>query len=190
MSHTDSVIIGKYVAAVTLIAGILVYATACFGDTPVEWAATAHAIIVVSYLGSVALFGAGSLLEMAVPAVVLSLLASVAMPAYYDYRIRGVVIEVVAAGRSVAAALDRYSASTKSHPKSIDQLGVSLPPTVSNVSIESATSFTVTVGTSPVAGKQLAFVALTSDGGRSWKCASKSLDRRYRPADCSDDFKR
>jgi len=190
MSRADWVIISKYIAAVALIAGVLVYATAYFSDLPVEWAATAHAIIVVFYFGLVALFGAGSVLEMAVLAGVLSILASVAMPAYHDHTIRETVVEVIIVGHAVGAALDRHWAGTKSHPKSIDQLGVFIPRTkVANVSIESGTSFTVTLATPAVAGKQLAFVASTSNGVRSWKCTSKNLDRRYRPSGCRDDFK-
>jgi hypothetical protein len=122
--------------------------------------------------------------------------AAVAVDAYPQarkemgqYAVRGQLTEVVSLGTTIATALDRHRVGAPSLPKSIDELGVSAPrEKVANVRIKSENHFTIGLALPAVSGKELVFVAVNVDGARTWKCMSRGLEHRYRPAACREDI--
>jgi hypothetical protein len=120
--------------------------------------------------------------------------AAVAVSAYpqarketEQYSIRAQLSEVVNLGTTIATALDRHWLEARSLPKSIDELGVSAPrKKVANVRINSENQFVIGLALPAVTGKELVFFASTVDGTRTWKCTSRDLEQRYRPAACRD----
>jgi hypothetical protein len=122
--------------------------------------------------------------------------AAVAVDAYpqarkeaQQYAIRGQLAEVVDLGTSIAAALDQRAAGARPLPASIEELGVSAPrEKAASVRIQSANQFAIGLALPALAGAELVFVAASVDGARAWKCMSRGLERRFRPAACREEI--
>lgn len=106
-----------------------------------------------------------------------------------QYAVRGQLAEVVNLGRTIAAARDQRVAGARPLPASIEELGVSAPrEKVANVRIQSANQFAIGLAVPALAGTELVFVAASVEGARAWKCISRGLERRYRPAACREEI--
>ena len=173
------------VLVVACISGVLIYGINYFSGMPWTWAIAAHASVVAFYAVVVLIGIGGNEFETAVVTIMLTIMASIALPAYLDYRVRSAVAEAANFGFAVSKALERTPQA-----KTIEQLGLApAPAAVAAVALESQRAFNVTLAVPDVAGKKLAFRAVESKQAPRWSCGSNEVKRAFLPAWCRDDVK-
>ncbi len=119
---------------------------------------------------------------------IIAILLAVAVPAYFDHRIRAKVVSAIDQARPVFLVVDRYYRSTGSPPNSNNDAKLTTTLTTELTSgITVGEAGTITIQFSDQAGKA-AESSLTlrpefAENGLVWHCEG-NLDKKFWPADC------
>ncbi|MBT2118809.1 pilin [Dyella sp. LX-66] len=136
-----------------------------------------------------------TLIELMIVVAIIAILAAIAIPAYQDYLIRSQVSEGAVLSDGAKTAMGEFYSNTGHFPtvnasaglaKSTSILGkyvsgVDVSTTVGQIQAKFSNS-----ANSKIAGKILAFSAITNAGSISWSCtnAATTVDPKYLPTAC------
>lgn len=128
-----------------------------------------------------------TVIELVIIVVIISILATIAIPAYQNYVIRGRVAEALSYGSHAKVAVTEYYQTQGTFPTNNTQAGLSSGTlTASNVSavlISQGGIITITTSIRNATGT-LTLTPTATSSGINWSCEALSLDSKYLPSSC------